>query len=215
MKTVGYQQPDQATPPPTIVALPELSVITFPPTTVAPSPVLSPVPMDTSDLVGTAAPKFNLFVTGTKCKAKRLAKDHQEDIQVPKPKPKLKAMKTDTKPQEDIARLSKRRKIIRSKIIVSDDDEEDNDDDAVIIVKKVSDPFFTPTALIDIFQPGTSALAVKSVPAGHVVPGPSAGTSSTLSNLTDVDELEEPQLSHADSSVIRVRSHHVLSLAIY
>jgi hypothetical protein len=200
-KTIGYRQPDQATPPPTIAALTEPSVSpTFPPATMAPSPVLSPVPMDTSDPAGAAAPKFNLFVAGKK----RKAKDHGEDIQVSKTEPK--AVKSDPKPREDIARSSKRRKIARSKKFVSDDEQDNNG--AVIFVKKVSDTFFIPTALIDIVKPGTSA------PTGHVAPVPAASTSSTLSNLTDVDELEEPRPSCADSPVIRVRSCHVLSSVI-
>ncbi|KAG2045827.1 hypothetical protein BDR06DRAFT_977928 [Suillus hirtellus] len=153
-------QPDQSSPPPTIVALSEPLVITFPSATMAPSPIPSLVLMDMSDPAGAAVPKFTLFVAGTKCKAKRLANDDREDIPVPKLKPK--GVKTDPKPWEDIARLSKRRKIVMSKILVSDDN-------AVIIVKK----------------PGTSALAVKSVLARHVAPGPSASTSSTPKDWSD------------------------------
>ncbi|KAG1806160.1 hypothetical protein EV424DRAFT_1350856 [Suillus variegatus] len=52
-------------------------------------------------------------------------------------------------------------------------------------------------AVIIVKKPGMGALAK------HGVPVPPASKGSMLSNLTDVEELEEPRPSHADSPIIR------------
>ncbi|KAG1784529.1 uncharacterized protein HD556DRAFT_1315004 [Suillus plorans] len=160
MKTIGYPRPDHITPALTIPA-PQPPVIADKPSTV----VASPEVLDSAEL---PAPKFNLFVAGTKRKADRTDSDIWEETRVTKPKRKV--LKTNPAPQQKTATSSKRRKIVRSKRFVSDDEDE-SADGAVIIVKK----------------PGMGALAE------HVVPVQPASKGSLLSNLSDVEELEEPR----------------------
>ncbi|KAG2056562.1 hypothetical protein BDR06DRAFT_969945 [Suillus hirtellus] len=182
IKTVGYQQLDQSSLAPTIAALPVPPTIAIPPPAVmAPSPILALVPIKASGLAS-EAPKFNLFVASTKRKAEGPGAKPQEDDQVMKTK--CKSVKTNPEPREDTARLSKRRKVVRSKKFVSDDESADGE---VIIVKRVR----------------TSALAAKNAPAKHVEPLPDASSGSTISILTDVNELQVDQPSRADSPVIR------------
>ncbi|KAG1859868.1 hypothetical protein C8R48DRAFT_774586 [Suillus tomentosus] len=182
IKTVGYQQPDPSCPAPTIAALPAPPTIaTPPPAVMAPSPILALAPIKASGPAG-EAPKFNLFVAGMKHKAKGPGADPREDNQVTKTK--CKSVKTNPEPREDTARSSKRRKVVRLKKFVSNDESADG---AVIIVKR----------------PGTSALAAKNAPAEHIEPLPDAGSGSTISILTDVNELQVDQPSCADSLVIR------------
>ncbi|KAG1898185.1 uncharacterized protein F5891DRAFT_982085 [Suillus fuscotomentosus] len=139
IKIIGYQQPDQGSPAPTIVALPAPPTIaTPPPAVMVPSPIQAPAPIKASVLA---------------------------------------------EPWEDTVK-SLKRKVVRSKKFVSDDESADG---AVIIVK----------------PPGTSALAAKNAPADHLEPLPAASTGSTMSILTDVDELQVDQPSRADSPVIR------------
>ncbi|KAG1841469.1 hypothetical protein C8R48DRAFT_679268 [Suillus tomentosus] len=157
------------------------TIATPPPAVMAPSPILAPAPIKASGPAG-EAPKFNLFVAGTKRKAEGPGADPREDDQVTKTK--RKSMKTNPEPWEDTARLSKRRKVVRSKKFVSDDESADGE---VIIIKR----------------PGTSVLAAKNAPAEHVEPLPDAGSGSTISILTDVNELQVDQPSRADSPVIR------------
>ncbi|KAG2082549.1 uncharacterized protein F5147DRAFT_783255 [Suillus discolor] len=176
-----------------IVTLPDWSAvnmddpyhITPAPTIPAPQPlviadkpstvVASPEVLDSAEL---PALKFNLFVAGTKRKADGTDSDIQEETRVTEPKRKV--LKTNPAPQQKTATSSKRRKIVRSKRFVSNDEDE-SADGAVIIVKK----------------PGTGALAK------HVVPVQPASKGSLLSNLSDVEELEEPWPSRADSPIIR------------
>ncbi|KAG1866349.1 hypothetical protein C8R48DRAFT_772447 [Suillus tomentosus] len=128
--------------------------------------------------------KFNLFVASTKRKANRTDSNIWEETWVTEPKRKV--LKTNPAPQQKTATSSKRRRIVRSKRFVSHDEDESADGAVIIIIKK----------------PETGALAE------HVVPVQPASKGSMLSNLTDVEELEERRPSCADSPVIRIREVH-------
>ncbi|KAG1792583.1 uncharacterized protein HD556DRAFT_1444270 [Suillus plorans] len=177
-KTIGYPRLDHITLAPTIPA-PQLPVIADKPSTIVES-------LEVLDSEELPAPKFNLFVASTKRKADRTDSDIREETRVTEPKHKV--LKTNPALQQKTATSSKRRKIVRLKRFVSNDEDE-SADGAVIIIKKVSCPI--------ILQPGMGA------PAEHVVPVQPASKGSLLSNLTDVEELKEPQLSCADSPIVR------------
>ncbi|KAG1825065.1 hypothetical protein EV424DRAFT_1345896 [Suillus variegatus] len=162
--------------PNTMVFAHEITKIILPVIADKPSTVVaSPEVLDSAELPPL---KFNLFVASTKRKADGTDVDIREETRVTEPK--CKVLKTNPAPQQKTATSFKRRRIVRSKRFVSDDEDE-SADDAVIIIKK----------------PGMGALTK------HGVPVPPASKGSMLSNLTDVKELEEPQLSRADSPIIR------------